>query len=72
MFNNGAQFVGLGPRSVKSAVCCKLFMIFITFESRVITSSKIGKLWLLLIQWVAKSGKISGKMMTILIYLSNN
>ena len=46
--------------------------IFITFESRDKTCSKIEKPWFLLVQGVAKRGKISGKMITILIYLSNN
>ena len=47
-------------------------MIFITFESRDITCSKVEKPWFLLVQWMAKSGKMSGKMIAILIYLSNN
>ena len=47
-------------------------MIFITFESRDKTCSKIEKPWFLLVQWVTKSGKMSGKMIIILIYLSNN
>ena len=38
------------------------FMIFITFESRDKTLSKIEKSHVsLLVQWVAKSGKVSGK-----------
>ena len=32
---------------------------------------KIEKTWFLLLQWVAKSSKMNGKMMFILIYLSN-
>ena len=47
------------------------FMIFITFKTRVKTCSRIEKAWFLLLQWVAKSSKINGKMF-ILIYLSNN
>ena len=47
-------------------------MIFITLESRDKTCSKIEKPWLRLVQWVAKSGKMSGKMITILLYLRNN
>ena len=47
-------------------------MMFITFESRDRTCSKIEKPWFLQVQWVAKGGKMSGKMITILIYLSNN
>ena len=47
-------------------------MIFITFESRDKECSKIEKPWFLLVQWVAKTGKMSGKMITILINLSNN
>ena len=46
--------------------------IFITFESRDKTCSKIEKPWFLLVQWVTKSVKMSGEMITILIYLSNN
>ena len=48
------------------------FIIFITFETREKTCSKIEKVWFLLVQWVAKSGKMSAKMIIILIYLSNN
>ena len=47
-------------------------MIFITFKTRDKTCSKIEKAWFLLLQWVAKSSKMNGKMMFILIYLSNN
>ena len=43
------------------------FMIFIMFETRDKTSSKTEKSLVL-----AKSGKISGKMIIILIHLSNN
>ena len=45
------------------------FMIFKTCDK---TCSKIEKAWFLLLQWVAKSSKMNGKMMFILIYLSNN
>ena len=48
------------------------FMIFITFETRDKTCSKIKKVWFLLVQWVAKGGMMNGKMIIILIYLSNN
>ena len=48
------------------------FMIFIAFETRDKTCSKIKKAWFLLVQWVAKSRKMRGKMINILIYLSNN
>ena len=41
--------------------------IFITFESPNKTCSKIEKPWLLLGEWVAKNGKMSEKMITILI-----
>ena len=47
-------------------------MILITFESRDKTCSNIENPWFLSVQWVAKSGKMSGKMITILINLSNN
>ena len=49
-----------------------VFMIFITFKTRDKACSKTEKAWFLLLQWVAKSSKINGKMMSILIYLSNN
>ena len=55
----------------KHRLCLQL-MIFITFESRNKTYSKIENSWFLLVQWMAKSGKMSLKMITILIYLSNN
>ena len=47
-------------------------MIFIMLESRDKTCSKLEKPWFQLVQWVVKSGKMSGKMITSLIYLSNN
>ena len=51
--------------NVKTLVDIKIgvqFMIFITFESRDKTLSKIEKsLVSLLVQWVAKSSKVSGK-----------
>ena len=43
-------------------------MLFITLGSRDKTCSKIEKPWLRLVQWAGKSGKMSGKMITILIY----
>ena len=48
------------------------FMIFITFETRSKTCSKIENSLFLLVQWVAKKGRMSEKMIIILIYLSNN
>ena len=48
------------------------FMIFITFEPVIKQVQKYKKAWFLLVQWAAKSGKMSGKMIIILIYLSNN
>ena len=44
-------------------------MIFITFESRDKTCSKIEKPWFLLVQWVAKCVKMSGKMIFLLIWV---
>ena len=43
-------------------------------RSKVVTKtcSKIEKPWFLLVKWIAKSGKMSRKMITVLIYLSNN
>ena len=50
----------------------KLLIIFTTFKTCDKTCSKILKAWFLLLQWVAKCSKMNGKMMFILIYLSNN
>ena len=48
------------------------FMILITFKIRDKICSKIEKIWFLLLQWVAKSSIINGKVIFILIYLNNN
>ena len=49
------------------------FIIFITFETCDKICSKIEKnLVQFLAQWITKSGKMSGKIIIILIYLSNN
>ena len=49
------------------------FIIFITFETGDKICSKIEKnLVQFLAQWMRKSGKMSGKIIIILIYLSNN
>ena len=49
------------------------FIIFITFETCDKICSKIEKsLVQFLAQWMPKSGKMSGKIIIILLYLSNN
>ena len=56
---------------LKTGGISQKFMIFIMFKTCDKTCSKIEKAWFLLLQWVAKSSKMNGKMF-ILIYLSNN
>ena len=47
MFNNGAQFVGLTPRPIKSAICYKL-QIYIWGNSLkfLFSPSEMGHFWL--------------------------
>ena len=49
-----------GSSVLQSKVNAK-FMIFITFESRDKTCSKIEKTWFLLVKWVAKKKTVSEK-----------
>ena len=44
-----------------SLFCEVKFVIFITFESRDTTCSKIEKAWLLLVHWVAKNSLVNEK-----------